>query len=384
MSRFRVMFWVQHLFGIGHQQRAARIAKRLCRHGAEVCYVSGGYPVPGLDVGDARFVQLPPARAADVSYRTLLDGDGRPVTHAWQQSRRAALLTAFDDFRPDALVTETYPFGRGLLRFELRPLVERAHGTSPRPRLLCSVRDIVQPRSKKRNDAIAEIVRSRFDRVLVHSDPKVVRLAASFPGASEIRDRIRYTGYVAANRVAGVLTGEGEGAGVLVSGGGGVVAAGLLEAALLARPLSRLRHEPWRVLAGPAVSEAAFRRLQRLADGGARVERNRADFPAMLAACRVSVSQGGYNTLLDVVAARARAVVVPFSDGDQAEQAARARLFERKGLVHVAASADLDPAGLAAAIDKASAAPRPAAGILDLDGADRAARMMLAIPGERP
>jgi predicted glycosyltransferase len=370
------MFWVQHLMGIGHQRRAASIARQLCLRGAEVCYVSGGYPLSGLDLGTARLVQLPPARAADVSYQTLLDEHGRPVTPQWQRARRDALLESFDRFRPQALVTETYPFGRGLLRFELEPLVDRARRLSPRPRLFCSLRDIVHPRSGKRNEAIAEIVRSRYDAVLVHSDPGVVELGASFPQVGEIGDRIRYTGYVVDRRQPCAGT-PGPGSGVLVSGGGGVVAERLLETAIRALPLSQLKGEPWRVLVGPAVSEAAFQRLRGLAGSRARVERNRADFPRLLADCRVSVSQGGYNTLLDVVQARARAVIVPFTEGDEAEQSARARLFQQKGLVHVLAPEELDAETLAAAIDRAATLPRPPGGRLDLGGAERSAELVL-------
>lgn len=375
---YRVMLWVQHLLGIGHQRRAAMIAKRLCQRGAEVCYVSGGYPLPDLDLGTAGLIQLPPARAADAGYRTLLDEQGVPVSARWRCARRELLLKILDDFRPHALVTESYPFGRGLLRFELEPLVERAHDAVPRPRLCCSVRDIIQPRSPKRNQRIAELVQARFDLVLVHSDPEVVEFGASFPPADAIRERIRYTGYVAETDAAEHVVGRGAGIGVLVSGGGGVVAERLLETALRAQPLSRLRHEPWRVLAGPAINGGAFQRLKSLAGGNARVERNRADFPELLSACRVSVSQAGYNTLIDVVRARARAVVVPFSDSDQAEQPARARLFAQKGLVQVIESEDLDPPGLAAAIDKAAEAARPPVCALDLGGAERTAELVLA------
>ena len=377
MSGARVMLWVQHLLGIGHQRRAAVIARQLCRLGAKVCYVSGGCPLPSLDVGEAELIQLPPARTADATFETLVDEHGDPVSPAWQQNRRDRLLQLFDRFEPDVLLTESYPFGRGLLRFELEPLVERSHRRRPRPRLVCSVRDILQPRSVKRNQAISELVRSRYDLVLVHSDPRVVELSASFPAAGAIRDQIRYTGYVTED--GPVTTGAGEGSGVLISGGGGVVAERLMQAALGAQPRSRLKDEPWRVLAGPAVGEAAFERLRDLAHGGARVERNRADFAALLARCRVSVSQGGYNTLMDVVSARARALIVPFSDAGQAEQPTRARLFAARGLVQVLPAEELEPSALAAAIDRTAAAPRPPAGALDVDGAGRAAEWVLRL-----
>src|SRR5262245_37790331 len=37
-----VMIYVQHLLGIGHQRRAAAIARALCKRALPVCYVSGG------------------------------------------------------------------------------------------------------------------------------------------------------------------------------------------------------------------------------------------------------------------------------------------------------------------------------------------------------
>ena len=101
------MFYVQHLMGIGHQRRAAVIARAMQARGAEVLYVSGGYPLADLDTGAAAFLQLPPARAADLRYAALIDANGDPVTPAWQSSRRDLLLSALREFRPHALLVET-------------------------------------------------------------------------------------------------------------------------------------------------------------------------------------------------------------------------------------------------------------------------------------
>ena len=75
-----VLYYVQHLMGIGHQRRAAAVSRALCRQGLTVTYVSGGFPIPDLDVGPADFVQLPPARSADMRYHTLLGENGEAVT----------------------------------------------------------------------------------------------------------------------------------------------------------------------------------------------------------------------------------------------------------------------------------------------------------------
>ncbi|MEO6624419.1 MAG: hypothetical protein ABIN37_06265, partial [Burkholderiaceae bacterium] len=126
MTARRVLFYVQHLLGIGHYKRAATLVDALTRSGLEVTMVSGGHPVPALPVNAARVVQLPPAGAADLSFRTLLDAQGQAVDDAWKARRAALLLEAFNQADPHALVIELFPFGRRQMRFELLPLLEAA------------------------------------------------------------------------------------------------------------------------------------------------------------------------------------------------------------------------------------------------------------------
>ena len=105
-----VLMHVQHLLGIGHQRRAAALARELCRQGVEVCYVSGGFPVPGLDTGDAEFVQLPPARAPDALYRRLMGDNGDEIDDEWREQRKGRLLETFERVHPGALLIESFPF----------------------------------------------------------------------------------------------------------------------------------------------------------------------------------------------------------------------------------------------------------------------------------
>ncbi len=152
----------------------------------------------------------------------------------------------------------------------------------------------------------------------------------------------------------------------------------LLWTALAARPLCRLHSHPWRLLAGINVSDAALTELQALAreQTGVVVERYRADFAQLLGQCRLSISQAGYNTVMEILQARVPAVVVPFAGGSETEQTLRARLLAERGALHLLEEPDLEPHALARAIDRAAAvAHRPAS--VDLDGAANAARWML-------
>lgn len=354
--------YVQHLLGIGHLKRAATLARAMRSAGFELTLASGGAPVAGIEVH-----QLPPASSPD--FKQLLDEHGKPVDDAWKERRTAALINAWRRSHADALIVELFPFGRRQMRFELIPLLEEAKARL----VVCSVRDILQPNPAREEEALERFERY-FDRLLVHGDPRVVPFERSFTNTNRIAERLFYTGYVVDELPTGGNAGSGE---VLVSCGGGATGGNLLETAIAARPLTRLHDRPWRLLAGVNASVARTR-------DGVIVERSRDDFSLRLRNCLVSVSQAGYNTVMETLQAGARAVLVPFAAGTEEEQTIRAQLLAERGLVQVVEESALTPATLAAAIDRAVLAPRPAphaiaqsiAQSIDLGGARCTAELM--------
>jgi len=375
VSAPRLFFWVQHLLGIGHLRRATALARAIAQDGFDVTIASGGPAVPELDPGPVDFVQLPAAHATDSSFATIVDESGRKLDDEWWEARRAALMHAFHQARPYIVLIELYPFGRRAFRTELKPLLHACAFSEPRIPVIVSLRDILV--DKGRADRAAEtvaIVRSQVDRVLVHGDPTLFRLDETFPAAKEIADKISYTGYVV-NRLPPRVRPSGE---VLVSAGGGVVGRGLLECALKARPLTRLADAPWRIVTGPQLPELdlAAIRTQAAAMTNVAVDRYRPDFQALLASCRVSVSQAGYNTLMEILAAGTRAVVVPFAEADETEQTGRARRLAERGLIGLVEADELTPAALAAAIDAADARKPGRKLAIDLGGARKTAFLL--------
>ncbi|MHA1113209.1 MAG: glycosyltransferase family protein, partial [Alphaproteobacteria bacterium] len=342
----RVFFYVQHLLGIGHLKRAATLTRAMRADGMAATLVTGGAPVRGLDTGGADILQLPWIRAVDKYFKVLVDETGTEIDEAFKAAREAQLLAAFDEIRPDVVLIELFPFGRRQLRHELLPLLDAARARASRPAILCSVRDIlVQSPKPERVEEMLAWARTYFDGVLVHGDPDLIPFEATFPLASRISDLIRYTGYVVDRRAAqgGGAGTEGRGE-VIVSTGGGAVSEPLLAAALPARALSRAADLPWRVLVGDNLFEDRFNALRAEAPPGMIVERARPDFTRLIAGCALSVSQGGYNTVLEVLSAGRRAVVVPYAGGLETEQTLRARLLAERGLIHQVAEDGLDPA----------------------------------------
>lgn len=367
----RLLLHVQHLLGTGHLRRMTAIAGALAARGAAVTLMSGGPPLsdlvvpPGIDL-----VHLPPARAADATFRVLLDADGRPVDDAWRAARRAHVLAVLARTRPDLLLIEHFPFGRRMLEFELLPLIAAARA-QPRPAFVASsVRDVLvaKPEPRKRAAMVARAA-ELFDRVLFHGDPALIDLARSLPEATALGDRLVATGYVALPAPPPPPGDDGVDE-IVISAGGGAVGRRLLDCALQARAVSAERHRRWRILA--AGTGLAARR-----DDGLIVEPNRPDFPALLARARLSVSQAGYNTVVDLLAARTRAVLVPFAAERENEQSLRAEALAARGLATCLDEAELSPQMLAQAIDRVAAAPGPAHDIR-LDGAARGAALLLA------
>ena len=235
------LLYVQHLLGIGHLVRANALARGLEVAGIRVVLVSGGMPVPVLDVGASRFEQLSPVRAADETFKTLVDEAGKAVDDTWKAHRRERLLSIFDRERPNIVITELFPFGRRQMRFEIEPLLVRARssrGQGSRPVIVSSVRDILVPPARAgRTEETIAWVRKYYDLVLTHGDQSVIPFQRSFARAGEIADVIRSTGYVVRPAPARQGPGAPGYEEVLVSAGGGAVSGSLLRAVIAARAL---------------------------------------------------------------------------------------------------------------------------------------------------
>ena len=354
----RVFFYVQHLLGIGHLRRAATLARALSAGGFDVLLVSGGAPTAGLALGRARLHQLPPVRAADEGLRDLCRLDGTPLDPAFCAERTKTLLALFRDEAPDILLTEQFPFGRTRLRFELLPLLEAAKARQPRPLIVSSVRDVVRRTASPQRVAEAvEIFQRFFDAVLIHADPALVSFGKSFAGWDGIKTRAFYTGYVAEHdlrhRSKSVL-GAGE---VIVSAGGGAVGAPLLRAALAARPETPLADRRWRLLVGTNLPDAQRAALEQAGNTAVIVEPARPDFTTLLHNAALSISQAGYNTVIETLCCADRAVLVPFATDRETEQADRAQLLADRGMAAVVPPGTLSPQTLTDAVGRALAGP---------------------------
>ncbi len=362
----RVLIAVTHLLGAGHLTRAAALARAFAQAGHETTLVSGGRPVCLRECRRVTFVQLPSVHIVGTSFKTLLDEPGEPVGEAYLADRRARLLDQLQTARPDVLITELFPFGRRVLADEFMALLDEARRMRPQPLVLSSIRDVLvaparQDRIREAHDRLARC----YDAVLVHGDPQLIPLGASWPLDERTKSILHYTGYVDEDPAPLDVHPR---AGIVVSGGSSAASLPLYRAALGAA--REMPDKSWRILIGRGIDEVDFQSLCATAPPSATVERARPDFRDLLARAQLSISQAGYNTVVDLLRTGVRPVLVPFEAGNETEQRLRAETLKALDLAEIVPEADLSPERLVAAIAQALSRPPGPTFPVSLEGAN--------------
>ena len=363
----RVLFYCQHVLGIGHLVRSAEIVRELSRN-SQILFISGGEKPDGFRFPEHEnidILQLPPLKTDPDFSNLQVCGSSRSMDET-KTLRLRLLLQAFADFQPDVMVTELFPFGRKQFRFELLPVLEHVRQQSCRTMVVSSVRDILVTRrdQEEYEQRVCDLVNTFYDLILVHGDKNFQKFDETFSRVNDLRCPVAYTGYVVQQKdpntteACRLLLSEQGQPMIVASNGSGQYLTGqmLLETVLRAAQLmqSRIPHE-FHVFAGPLMPEEAYRHLQALAreSGNVRLSRYTPDLAAVLKRAEVSVSMAGYNTMMDVLSSRVRALVYPVtSNGDQ-EQCVRAERLARAGVIDVIRTEELTPEELARKIERA-------------------------------
>ncbi len=381
------LVYCQHVLGIGHLCRILLILRQMTDF--RITLVLGGSPL-SLDLPDhVQLVQLP-GLCMDEKFSGLRAAEPGQEVEAIKEQRRAMLLELFGRIDPELLLVELFPFGRNAFCFELLPLLELA-GKTAKCRVACSVRDILVERdnAEKFEQRVIDRMERFFDLLLIHGDPAVIRLDQTFSRMEEITVPTAYTGYICQppqpgdrQRIRRRLQLKKGQQLILVSAGSGSVGRDLLAAAdqafLRLAPGHRYQMQ---IFTGPYLDQDLFAELSARGTDNLRVDRFTDDFPAWLAAADLSLSMGGYNTTMNVVAAGCPALVLPFDQNH--EQRLRASRLEKLSALQLLDQQDLDPERLAEKIRTGLERPGKK-GAIQLDGAAVSAELLTRlVEGEK-
>jgi len=378
-----ILLYCQYVWGMGHFFRSLELAKALVGH--DVVLVAGGREV---DVDLPQHVTLSrlPALYMDEDFTSLFAGDSTRRVEDIQRQRRQLLVHLFETFRPDVFVVELYPFGRTAFGLELDPLLEQIRqGAFGAVKCVCSLRDILV---EKRDPAAYEErvlgkLNTYFNLLLVHSDPKLIRLDETFARVHDIRIPVVYTGFVASRadpnagarlrQEIGMISTESL---LVASAGGGRSGFPLLNSALeAARMLRGTRALRLEVFTGPFMDQTVYEKLVVKAANNVQVRRFSKRFLDYLSAADLSISLAGYNTCMNLLATGVPALVYPYSR--QREQPLRVAKLQPYLPMQIIQQADLEPQILSLHIEQMLAQPLVrSCQTLDLNGAANTERVL--------
>ena len=374
----KILFYCQYLAGMGHLVRSTEIIRSLVKD-FEVCLINGGQLVPGFEFPlEARVVHLP---AVWEDGDRLKPVDGSQTIDEVKKSRQQKILDIIEKFQPDCIVTECFPFSKHKLKYELKPMLKWAKQSDYASRTLkerditivCSLRDLImtQPMSEsakiRRQEKICKLIDRYYDLVLFHGDPNLLRLENSFPAVDKLNCELFYTGYVALEKdlpetpevIIDLNRAEPS---IVVSVGGGRHGYPLLEAVLSASSIleKSLPHKIY-CFAGPFMAKSEFERLQILAaDSNVILRRFTPHLVQYMQQADLSVSLGGYNTVMNILQTEVRSLVLPSLNEHQAdEQSIRARKLAQLNIIGLLQPQDLEPTILAYKILNRLNHPKP-------------------------
>ncbi|MCE7986885.1 MAG: hypothetical protein DYG89_37400 [Caldilinea sp. CFX5] len=378
-----LLFYCQHVLGMGHLMRSRALVEGLVDR-FQVCFLNGGELIPGFAFPPAvEVINLPPLKA-DAAFTGIHSTAGQSLAEI-KAARTALILETYTRLQPEILVVELFPFGRKKFAFELMPLLaqirrQRTAGEGVATKVVCSLRDImVSRRDQRKHEARAcRLLNRYFDLLLVHADPTFQRLEESFGQVDAITTPLAYTGYVAQAESAE----ETEAVDapeplipihkplILGSIGGGRVGSELL-ASTVAASVQLAATQPHQLLlfGGPYMPDDEFHQLEAAVAGHTHIVLRRYTnrFLHYMAQADLSMSMAGYNTCMNLLTTGTRALLLPFTGGDNDEQSIRAAKLAQMGVAGVLTPADLTPAQLAERITQQLTAPRPES-TLDLHG----------------
>lgn len=390
----RTVIYSQHVLGMGHLFRCLELARALAPD--DVLLVTGGAHVDIPLPENVRTLPLPPLMM-DADFKQLLPADKNgALLHVSEEElerikhqRRERLLAGLLEFAPDILLVELYPFGRKAFAFELDPaLALLRNGALPHAKAVCSLRDILVEKTnpEKYENRVLQRLNGAFDALLVHSDPGVVSLDATFSRTAEITPEVHHTGYVApaisreeGRAVRQELNLDDSHPLIVLSAGSGGVGARVLHATVEASLLlAQETAHALCVFTGPYLPEEEYAALQTRAAHApwVRLRRFTPGLAPWLRAADLSVSLAGYNTVMALLAAQTFGLVRTFDQNR--EQRMRAELLQQRGALQILEHEDLAPRRLAALMRDALNKSIPA-DIVDINGARSSAQVLRSL-----
>lgn len=345
----KLMFYCQHILGMGHLIRSVEIVKGLIPD-FQICFINDGQVIEEFVFpSDIEFINIPAVKT-DSEFKEIKPVDDNLTLAEVEEIRKETLLQVCARFQPDILVVELFPFGRRRFSFELIPLIEQAKAMGAK--IVSSVRDIVVTKrnQQRHEEKVCRLLNKYFDLLLIHGDPNFVKLDLSFSRLNDLDCPVQYTGYVAQSIPEKRETIQRHYIRkkplILVSIGGGRFGHDLLECVTKTAPIlkGKVPHHI-QVFTGAFSPDAVLEKLQTITSqqDNITVERYTPNLLAYMQQADLSIGMSGYNTTMNILSTGVKAMMMAFQGNNDKEQETRLKKLESFGRVKMIKPEELEP-----------------------------------------
>jgi predicted glycosyltransferase/nucleoside-diphosphate-sugar epimerase len=388
----RIVLYSHDTYGLGHFRRNTAIAHALLEQspGLSITMITGSpvadqFPLPS----GVSLVRLPSVvKVGPDEYRPA-------AARSWSgvRAERAGIISStLLRLRPDVFLVDHAPLG---MKGELVLALQLAREELKQTRVVLGLRDILdrpdRVRESWREQGVYPVLEQAYDEVLIYGSRERFDAVREYDFPPSVAGRTVFTGYIAKERgLEPALSvrdawsrarrlGDRR---VLATGGGGGDAATMLLATIDAwEKLRHLLFGQLLVVVGPLMSAADRAAVEARAARTPSVEIIHASksMLSLIGSADLVVTMGGYNSVVEAVAARKPLVICPRTS-PRVEQLLRAEMIAGLGLARVARPEVTGADGVADAIVAALKAGPPTSEqwhAIDLGGADRIAELIL-------
>jgi len=352
----RIIFYCQHSVGIGHLIRSFALVNSL-KSTFEVTLISGGVFPNKISIPDKiNFIQLPPIGIDENN--SLKVQNSREPLHLVMKKRQSLMLNYFKSNKPNIFITEYFPFGKMQFMGELLPVLKFIKTNERNTKIICSSRDILESSTttnKMYQDFSVKIINDFYDRILVHGDETLIRFGQTFPLSRKLQVPIEYTGYVT-NSTQKQKKNRNHFKEVILSAGGGKIAHPFIFKVVKSFiSFGFGKGIVLRVIPGPMYPKDKFKFLTDIVKDKPNIilKQTVEDLTSFWVNARLSISSGGYNTLMELISSGIPAIVSPYRNESNSEQEIRSNYLSKKGLIKTMFYENMDEEQISYTVRKA-------------------------------
>ena len=335
----KILIYFYHCRTFGHTRRVFNIAQALAEDPAnEVLVISGGESTtffkPHMQFELIQIPALVPDQDSFNGYHPRMKSISTEKILKW----RASLLEqCLENFVPDVLMLEMFPFDRLGLEKEFLQLIHSSRRFNPFVKVISSVRDIPETENeywKNKQDLMKSILKQEIDHVYVHGMKDIFDYALFLE--HELAAKICYTGYVVSPGFEKYRVDSKKSHKGVISIGGGKDGHQLLELFLQYLNSFAQNKISWTIIFGDYFSDQEKIELSLKEHSNVTIQKNIIIQGGFLKDYGVHICMAGYNTLIENISMGMTPIV--YARTSSGEQKLRSSIFEKNQLCHVITS----------------------------------------------